>query len=47
VFLPLYGESAADHWQEARIRAACLRKYRADLAPHLAEELAELERCGY
>jgi hypothetical protein len=47
VYLPLNGESVAVHWQEARIRAASLRKYRKDLAPHLAQELAELERAGY
>lgn len=46
VLISLNGESAAVHWQEARIRAAMLRRVREQLHPALAAELAELERYG-
>jgi hypothetical protein len=47
VYLLLNGENAAVHWQEAKVRAECLRQYRDKLHPGLAAELAELERAGY
>lgn len=45
--LTVFNTNTADEWFEAKQRAECLRRYRPDLAPWLAAELAELERAGF
>jgi len=45
--LYIVSHNSAEEWFEAKQRASCLRRYRSDLVPHLAQELAELERAGY